>query len=297
MIKQIIILIISIAAGIWSASGNNNIITVNTIGTGQPMILIHGMSCSADVWEEVADHYKSRYEIHLVTIAGFGNPETVESPEILKSVKEELISYVKNNNLNQPVLMGHSMGGFISLWTASEEPGLFSKIISVDGLPYFPVLIMPGITPETVQPIVEMMQSQMTGQTPEATRVTQEMMIASMIGDETYRPRVVEMGLNSNSDVIARAMGEMYTTDLRPDVQNITIPILVLGSWYAYRDYGVTKESTTAAFNAQFSTTPNVQIDIADTALHFIFYDDPEWFFSKVDTFLDSGKSELGSGE
>jgi hypothetical protein len=77
MIKQIIIILISMAAGIFSASGNNNILTVNTTGTGQPMILIHGMSCRADVWEEVADHYKSRYEVHLVTIAGFGNPESI----------------------------------------------------------------------------------------------------------------------------------------------------------------------------------------------------------------------------
>jgi pimeloyl-ACP methyl ester carboxylesterase len=298
MIKQIIIFIISMLAGIWTASANKHeIITVEKTGSGKPMILIHGMSCSAGIWDEVADHYKSGYEIHLVSISGFGNPQPVDSHHILKSVKDELISYVKSNNLQKTILMGHSMGGFLSLWAAIEEPELFSIIISVDGLPYYPVLAMPGITPETAQPFVEMMKNQMTGQTPEMRKISQEMIVASMIGNEKYRPRVVEMGLNSNPDVIARAMGEMYTTDLRNDVHNINIPVLALGSWYAYRDYGVTMESSSAAYKAQFNRIPGAKFKMAETALHFIFYDDPEWFFSKVDAFLDSGEPELGSKE
>jgi pimeloyl-ACP methyl ester carboxylesterase len=284
MIKQIIILAISCLIG-FSASAEN-IIKVTKTGQGSPMILIHGMACSANVWTEVADYYKDRYELHLVTINGFGNKETIEATHSLEAIRNALIAYVKTENLNKPVLMGHSMGGFLSLWAASEQPDLFGKIVSVDGLPYFPVLVMPGITPETAAPIVAQMQTSMSNQNPETAKASQEMMIASMIASESKRSKVVDMGLNSNPQVIGKAMGEMYTTDIREEVSNIKQPVLVLGSWAAYKPYGVTMESSLAGYEAQVSRISDATVAVAESAYHFIFYDEPEWFFNTVDGFL-----------
>lgn len=286
MIKQVIIIVISFFVGFWSASAGNSIIHTEIRGTGQPMILIHGMACSADVWEDVAAYYEDRYELHLVSISGFGNGESIEATHILKAIRDEIIEYSKSRGLHQPIVMGHSMGGFLSLWAAAEAPGVFGKIISVDGLPYFPVLAMPGITPETAGSIVEMMQNNMRNSTPEAARAQQEMMIATMIGDPEKRAAVLKMGMQSNPDVIARAMGEMYTTDIRNQVSAIDVPVLALGSWYGYRQWGVTKESASAGYLAQFDSITNSSFKMAATALHFIFYDDPDWFFKVVDGFL-----------
>lgn len=152
MIKQVMIIAISLLLGHFSTSAGNPIIDTEVRGAGQPMILIHGMACSADVWDEVAAYYEDRYELHLVTIAGFGNDRNIESPHVLKAIRNAVIEYVKSEELYKPILMGHSMGGFLSLWAAVEAPGVFDKIISVDGLPYFPVLAMPGITAETAGP-------------------------------------------------------------------------------------------------------------------------------------------------
>ena len=286
MIKQVFVLLISFFLGIYSSTAGSAILSVETRGQGHPMILIHGMSCSADVWDEVATYYEDRYELHLVTIAGFGNHQSVEASHVLKAIRDALLEYVKAESLNRPVLMGHSMGGFLSLWAAVEAPDVFGRIISVDGLPYFPVLSQPGITPETAGPIVEMIQNNIKNATPEMARFSQEMMIASMIGDPEKRPAVVEMGMNSNTDVIARAMGEMYTTDIRQEVKAVDVPVLAFGSWYGYRQWGVTKESASAAYRAQFDAMPNATFKMAETALHFIFYDEPEWFFKVVDGFL-----------
>ncbi|TVQ18887.1 MAG: alpha/beta hydrolase [Bacteroidetes bacterium] len=291
MTKQVIMIVISIFVGFFSASAGNAIIQTEIRGAGQPMILIHGMACSAGVWEEVAAYYEDRYELHLVSISGFGNRASFEAPHILKAIRDALIGYVHSEGLHKPILMGHSMGGFLSLWAAAEAPDLFGKIISVDGLPYFPVLAMPGMTPETAGPIAEMMQNNMRNASPEAARAQQEMMIATMISDPAKRAVVLEMGMQSNPDVIARAMGEMYTTDIRNQVSAIDIPVLALGSWYGYRQWGVTKESASAGYLVQFDPIPNASFKMAATALHFIFYDDPDWFFEAVDGFLAEKKS------
>lgn len=281
--------LLSIALLMMAAEAKSeNILSTTIVGKGQPMILIHGMSCSADVWNEVTEHYKNDYEIHLVTLKGFGNKESVESEHFLKEVRDELIDYVKTKELKNTILMGHSMGGFLSLWAAAEAPDLFSKVISVDGIPYFPAVQMPGLTPERAQSMAQQMQSNMKNVSEEAFTQQQKMIIAGMIATPEKREQVVEMGINSNRTVITQAYGEMYTTDIRPDMNKIKSPVLVLGAWAAYEQYGSTKAAVENNYKSQCKDIENVKVAVADEAYHFIFYDEPEWFFDQVDSFLAS---------
>jgi pimeloyl-ACP methyl ester carboxylesterase len=281
--------VLSIALLIMAAEAKSeNILSTTIVGKGQPMILIHGMSCSADVWNEVTEHYKNDYEIHLVTLKGFGNKDSVESGHFLKEVRDELIDYVKTNQLKNTILMGHSMGGFLSLWAASEAPNLFAKIITVDGIPYFPAIQMPGLTPERAQSMAQQMQANMKNVSEEAFAQQQNMIISGMIATPEKREEVVEMGINSNRTVTTQAYGEMYTTDIRSEMSKVKTPVLVLGAWAAYEQYGSTKAAVEQTYKAQCKDIKNVKVAVADEAYHFIFYDEPKWFFNQVDSFLAS---------
>jgi len=283
-VKLVLLTIVMMINVQFAIAQDQKIISTKVIGKGQPIIMIHGMSCSADVWDEVADYYKDRYEVHLVTLVGFGNKLSVEVPNFLEAVKDELVDYTRKNNLKNTILMGHSMGGFLSYWAASDDQELFSKIVVVDGLPYFPAL--QGLTVETAKAIGKNIRKNAENADESAQAASQKLTVASMIGTETKREKVVQMGINSNQRIIGQAFEEMFTTDLRDRIANIQIPVLVLSSWYGGKDYGATKEFTRMSVESQTSKINDVQIEIADTALHFIFYDEPEWFFSKVDLFL-----------
>lgn len=263
------------------------LISTKIIGKGKPIILIHGMACAPEVWDEFVEKYQDKNELHLVRIKGFGNDEKAEANHYLEEVKNELIQYIKNNKLKKPILIGHSMGGFLGLWAAAEAPELFGKIVSVDGVPYFPVLVMPGITPETAKAVSSQMTSAMSKMSPEAALENQKMMIASMIATEEKRPKVVEMGIKSNPSVIGQAYGEMYTTDIRPMMEKIKVPVLVFGSWAAYEIYGSTKASVEKSMNDQLKAIPDYKLLVAEKAYHFVFYDEPEWFYAELDTFLN----------
>ena len=263
------------------------LISTKIVGKGKPIILIHGMACAPEVWDEFVEKYQDKNELHLVRIKGFGNAEKGEANHYLEEVKNELISYVRDNKLNKPTIIGHSMGGFLGLWAAAEAPELFGKIVSVDGVPYFPVLVMPGITAETAKAVSNQMTSAMSNMSPEAKKANQEMMIASMIATEEKRPKVVEMGINSNPTVIGQAYGEMYTTDIRPLMGKIKVPVLIFGSWAAYEMYGSTKETVTIGYQDQIKDIPNSKLLVAEKAYHFVFYDEPDWFYSELDEFLN----------
>ena len=123
---------------------------VEVYGKGHPIILIPGYSCSGDVWKATVDNLKANYQLHVLTLAGFAGVPPIDTP-ILKTVKNDLIKYVKDNHLNKPVLIGHSLGAFMSLWVASEEPSLFSKILCVDGVPFISAMSNPSITSEEIK--------------------------------------------------------------------------------------------------------------------------------------------------
>lgn len=282
----LLVCILMAAFKTFNVSAAPQLISIEIIGKGQPMILVHGMSCSSGVWDEFVEKYQGNYELHLVTIKGFGNKEKAEVDLYLKAVKDELIAYTKENNLKNPILIGHSMGGFLGLWVAAEEPELFTKIISVDGVPYFPVLQMPGITPEAAKPMAENMKTAMANLDESTALANQKMIVASMIATEEKREKVVQMGMNSNPLVVGQAYGEMFTTDIRPLMSTIKAPVLVFGSWAAYQNFGATKESVSNGYKNQVKDIQNARLLVAEKAYHFVFYDEPEWFYSELDKFL-----------
>ncbi|MFD2034259.1 alpha/beta fold hydrolase [Belliella marina] len=285
--KSILTLLLCMAfTGTIFAQQSEKVMSTTVLGKGQPIILIHGMACTSDVWDDLVGRYKDNYELHLVHIKGFGNDEFVKKDHYLKAILEELISYTKENNLENAILVGHSMGGFLSLWAAAEAPELFEKVVSVDGVPYFPVLQMPGITPESAKPIVEQMTAGMASMNEEQALQNQKTIVETMIATPSKREKVIEMGISSNPKIIGQAYGEMYTTDIRPLMEKIKIPVQVFGAWSAYQNFGATKENVTLGYQNQLKDIKDADLLVAESAYHFVFLDEPDWFYSEMERFI-----------
>jgi pimeloyl-ACP methyl ester carboxylesterase len=263
-----------------------DLFSVEVTGQGSPLILIHGMACTGEVWEETVAYYSSRYQCHVVTLAGFGNTPPKLRPDFLRQVKDELIAYTQKQKLRKPILMGHSMGGYLALWAAASAPGTFEAVVAVDGVPYFPVLQMPYASKEEIAAMAGQMRDMMAKQTPEQVRASQPMFLSAMLTSKEHYEKISRMGVESHAPTIAAAMYEMYTTDLREEVATIQCPVLVMGSWIGYKDYGATEAATRQAYLQQLKHIKGAEFAMAQRAKHFIFYDDPEWFQATVDEFL-----------
>lgn len=267
-------------------SSAQSFFTVNVQGKGKPMILIHGLYCSGEVWKETLEHYQKNYECHVLTLSGFGGNAANLNDHFLESVKNDIITYVKSKKLKKPVIIGHSMGAFLSLWTASSAPTLFDKVIAIDGAPFLPALMMPNATAESSKAMAEQFRSGTANQTPEQIQQAQRQSLPLMITKPEDVERVVKIGMTADSKTQAEVMYEMFTTDLRTAMSSIDCPVLVLGAWIAYKNYGSSHDSVLKNYSDQMAAAKNVKVEITDTARHFIFFDDPAWFFEKVDSFL-----------
>jgi pimeloyl-ACP methyl ester carboxylesterase len=254
---------------------------------GKPdVILIPGMSSSRAVWEAEAKLLAPSYRLHLVQLAGFaGSPAGLNaSGQVLLPVVEELHAYIVAKRIH-PVVVGHSMGGLMTLMLAVRHPEDVRKIVIVDALPFAAVLMDPSATAESMMPQVQAIKHQMMAMPADQYAALQPMMAERMVKNPDAQRLIAANFAASDRGVSVEAMEEDLETDLRLDVASIKVPALVL---YAYDSSAQQPDAATyeAAVQVAYKKMPNVTLKRIDDSRHFIMYDQPEKFDAAVQEFL-----------
>ena len=257
---------------------------VEVTGRGAPMILIPGFASSGHTWDGTVAHYKDLYECHVLTLAGFAGQPAIDGP-LLKTVRDDLAAYIRKNKLVKPVVAGHSLGGVVALWLASQEPDLIGPLVIVDSLPFLAGVMDPTATADSVKASATMMQKMYSGPATEQTEKTSEMAVKSMVTKPGDLATIMDWSRHSDRKTMGTAMYELMTTDLRDALAKITSKTLVIGTWIAYKEYA-TRDQVEANFNAQYAKLKNYRLVLADDARHFVMLDDAPMFYRTVDKFL-----------
>jgi len=258
---------------------------VQKSGSGSPMIFIPGLNSPGSVWQGMADHYAGHYETYTLTLAGFAGVPLQGEPS-LRAVKDELVSYLREHDLNKVVLVGHSLGGFLALWVSAEVPDRVSRVVIVDSLPFFPLVWNPSATEDNMRESARQQTQGIAASTEESRRQYYTQNTPALVSGEKDIAAIVKASMDSDPRMTAQSMYEMYTTDLRDELANIKAPILVLGSCYTAKMMGGSKESVEAQFETQYRNGKHVKIFVHDTAKHFIMLDDLAWIIKHTDAFL-----------
>jgi pimeloyl-ACP methyl ester carboxylesterase len=264
-------------------------------GRGRAMILIPGLGCPGDVWDQTVAHYKDRYEMHVLSLAGFAGRPRVPGP-FLEKVREGLAAYIREKKLSRAIIAGHSLGGFVALDLAAHYPDLPGKLVILDSYP-----LLAGVAdPDTTTEAAKKMSAQARAMLEQQPQEQWEMVIKSgmqtrpMVSTDADLQRVIEWSLKSDRSATTDAMVELYAGDLREDVAKIKAPTLVMGTWIGWKPMGATRESVDSNLRKQYAKLEGVRIEITDTARHFIMWDDPKWMFAQMDSFLKPAKMASG---
>ena len=256
---------------------------VTVTGKGPPVILIPGFSCSGAVWDGTVAHLKDHYECHVLTLAGFAGQPRVAAP-FLETVRNDLATYIRDQKLDHPVIIGHSLGGFLALWFASQNPDLPGPLIIVDSYPFLPASFMPAATVETIKPMAEKMRDGMAAASRPQFISNSVAQVKMMVTKPADFDRVMTWVKTTDPVAGGDAMYDLFSHDLRGDIARIKSPTLVLATWIAYKDY-TTSEEVEGRLRKQYAQLKNCKIVMAETR-HFIMLDDPQWFYQQVDAFL-----------
>jgi pimeloyl-[acyl-carrier protein] methyl ester esterase len=252
------------------------------VGTGPDLVLIPGLASSRDTWKATAERLKAHYRLHLIQVAGFaGEPARANAGDaVVVPTAEAIDTYLVEQHLVPATVIGHSLGGTITLYLAERHPEHLKKAMLVDALPYFATVMNPNATVETMKPAAEATRAGTEKMTPQQF----DMMMRSMATAPADVATIKAWSAASDKTVVAHALADDMLLDLRPDLAKVTTPITLL-----HPDYGTMGAPPGASdrmYKAAYAAAPSVKVVEIAPSLHFIMLDQPAKFDAALDTFL-----------
>lgn len=107
------------------------------LGEGQPFVILHGFLGMSDNWKSLGSKFaEAGFQVHLVDQRNHGRSfhDDTFNYEVLA---EDLKNYCEDHQLNDIILLGHSMGGKTAMLFATLYPELVSKLLVADISPRF----------------------------------------------------------------------------------------------------------------------------------------------------------------
>jgi pimeloyl-ACP methyl ester carboxylesterase len=129
-------------------------ISVTVEGTGPDVILIPGLASSRDVWSGLAAKLRQNHRLHLVQVAGFAGSPAIADPDekVAAPTAMAVADYSRRERLKMPTIIGHSLGGEVALMLGARYPDQVGRLLIVDALPFYSLLIDPATTSDSVKP-------------------------------------------------------------------------------------------------------------------------------------------------
>lgn len=276
----------SLSPQAFAAGFSSDRISVTATGSGSDVVLIHGLGSSPRVWAEMMKAVPG-YRYHLVHIAGMGGKDKGANGDglVAAPVAEEVARYISTEKLNKPAVIGHSMGGTISMMLAARHPDAVSKVMVVDMLPWIGMMFgPPGTTVASVKPTADAVMARQKADDAATRSAKVTATLASMINNVPMRAGAVDDMLKTDQNEAANSMHELITTDLQPEMANIKVPTSVL--FVVPAGVPLTPEQLNGVYNLQFAKLAGVKIKHIPNAAHFIMWDQQEVFQREVASFL-----------
>ncbi|MGQ2990194.1 MAG: alpha/beta fold hydrolase [Brevundimonas sp.] len=263
----------------------NDRLSVEVGGAGPDVVLIPGFGSSREVWRATADRLKATHRVHLVQLAGFaGEPWSHGEGAFVDPEVEALAAYVKDAGLKSPAVIGHSMGGLSALLLAQRHPETVGRVMAVDNLPFFSALFGPQATVESARPFAAQAAAQILNADDASFRAGQVATAEGMSKSPATRAAMVAWTMASDRQAMAAAIRDVMTTDARPGLAAMRVPVTAL--YAADADGGAPAAMADALWAREYAALPGVKLIRVDGSRHFIMADQPEVFAGLVDEFL-----------
>ncbi len=117
---------------------------VESIGSGEPLLLIHGWGMHGGVWDDVARKLSANFRVHSVDLPGYGYSAGRDSSRLGDNVgmnPELQIDVIVDRlamQLSEPLTVcGWSLGGQVALRWAARDPAKVRRLILVASTPCF----------------------------------------------------------------------------------------------------------------------------------------------------------------
>lgn len=238
--------------------------TAKVVGEGRPVIFIPGLACPGEMWDGTIDRLEG-VEAHVLTLAGFAGTDPTKPPLIAKT-RKQLVRYIRSNQLKDPIIVGHSLGGFIAYWLAATAPDVVGGIVVVDAGPrYF-------ANDESARLLRNTWAQAGDDELPVQVRTV----FSWMTNNPKHVAPYIDQIAKSDRQTIGDAIYELVKTDITDKVPSITAPVLLV-----LADGGLQER-----YRKQAAGIDDLQVVVVPRAKHFVMLDAPDRFAELLSAFI-----------
>ena len=275
---------------------------VETVGEGQTqLILIPGWMCDWSVWDEFMQRNADRYTMRAVTLPGFVGADPPEDDELnkddchaetpwLNNAVAAVAELIEAENIQEPVVIGHSLGGQIAMRLAIERPELVGKVVTVDGMPAVPLKYETGVDKRTdrVELVKNAYEPWFRAMSAEDWTAKFDRAVDNLVETAPHRAQLHRMFNDTEREPSMRYLVEALKTDITPEIEEIRAPLLAIAAIEdcprAPADFD---ESICAVWHEQLAQAPDAQLVFFQRAKHFFFLTQTVAFDNAINRFIE----------
>jgi pimeloyl-ACP methyl ester carboxylesterase len=244
-------------------------------GRGRPVILLHGWLESWGLWQETMDFLSKSYRTYAIDFWGFGESDKKRESFTVPDFVDLVDQFMELLGIKHAPLVGHSMGGTVSLSVAINHPERVSKVVVI-GSPIegssLSILLKLASCRRIARLVYRMMDVLKFG-----IRIA-----APVITKESRWPSMIHQDLNNvTMESFLLSISSLRQTDLTPYLAPIYQPVMGM---YGNRDVIVNPKQ----WSLLDAHLQQVRIERFKKAGHFIMLDEPHQFKSILKDYLDS---------
>ena len=100
-----------------------------TLGTGRPLILMHGGLGSGEMFGPILPALSADHQVIAVDLQGHGRTADIDRPIDIRLMADDIAALIDHLGLDKPDLVGYSLGGGVAFFTAVKYPDKVGKLV------------------------------------------------------------------------------------------------------------------------------------------------------------------------
>jgi pimeloyl-ACP methyl ester carboxylesterase len=258
-----------------SITTDQGIVHYEVYGRGRPVILLHGWLGSWGLWQETMAYLGRYYRTYALDFWGFGESGKKRDTYAVQDFVGLVDQFMEQLGIAEAPLVGHSMGGTVSLSVAIQFPQRVNKVVVV-GSP---------IAGSSLSILLKLF-----GRRPIAFLVHNNMwvfqlsyhLLGPLFSKDRRWPKMMDRDLSKTTlESFLFSIASLRRTDLRPFLHQVRVPVMGM---YGDRDIVVHPKQ----WQPMQEGIPHSRVERFHRAGHFIMLDEPKKFMDTLRDFLDN---------
>lgn len=257
-----------------SFTTDQGIVHYEVYGRGRPVILLHGWLGSWGLWQDTMTYLGRYYRTYALDFWGFGESGKKRESYNVQDFVSLVDQFMQHLGIERAPLVGHSMGGTVSLSVAIQYPQRVRKVVVI-GSPIVGSSLSLLLKLFGRRAVAYIVFHNLWGLS------TGFRLMSSYYTRDPRWPSMMDRDLSQTTlESFLLSIASLRKTDLRPRLSEIFVPVMGM---YGDKDIVVHPEQ----WQPLLAGAPSSRIERFPTAGHFIMLDDPQRFKEVLHDFLD----------